>query len=113
MRRLWMPGMRRLWMSLLLVPVIAGAVTWAEAAVGTAAAMTGTSSKDIHRRRIPGIHRRRIPDLRTRSGAYLVAPLAARYPNIRSGYHESPGPTYLDLIAARDAGLSAGLSLRR
>ena len=39
----------------------AGAAGEAQAAEATATTMTGTSSKDIHRRRIP--------DLRTRSGA--------------------------------------------
>ena len=45
----------------------AGAAGEAQAAEATAATMTGTSSKDNHRRRIP--------DLRASPGRALVAPL--------------------------------------
>jgi len=48
MRRLWMPGMRRLWMSLLLVPVIAAAVpTAASAQVTARAARTAPAARTV------------------------------------------------------------------
>src|ERR1700722_18591955 len=69
------------------------AVDSAIAAVGTASPITGTSSRDIHRRRIAtSTYAPRGP---------VSAPLASRYPQTRPGYHEPPGPTYLDPIAAK------------
>src|SRR2546429_9669943 len=68
----------------------AGAAGEAQAAEATAITMTGTSSKDNHRRRIH--------DLRTRSGAWPFRPADRLIPNIRFAYHRPPGPTYLDQI---------------